>query len=55
MDIAVPGDSRISNNETEKYQDLKREVKRMWNMRSVIVVPVIVGALGSITKNWMNG
>ena len=22
----------------------------MWNMRSVIVVPVIVGALGSITK-----
>ena len=53
IDIAVPGDSRISDKEKEKeekYQDLKREVKRMWNMRSVIVVPVIVGALGSITK-----
>ena len=32
------------------YQDLKREVKRIWNMRSVIVVPVVIGALGSITK-----
>ena len=49
----VPGDSRTSDKEkekVEKYQDLKREVKRIWNMRSVIVVPVIVGALGSITK-----
>ena len=36
---------RLRNN-----QDLKREVKRIWNMRSVIVVPVVIGALGSITK-----
>ena len=51
--VVVPGDSRISDKEkekVEKYQDLKREVKRIWNMRSVIVVPVVVGALGSITK-----
>ena len=37
-------------------QDLKRKTKRIWNMRSVIVVPVIVGALGSIPKkltNWL--
>ena len=51
IDIAVPGGSRTSEKEKEeKYQDLKREIKRIWNMRSVIVVPVIVGALGSITK-----
>ncbi len=53
IDIAVPGDSRTSDKEKEKvdkYQDLKREIKRIWNMRSVIVVPVIVGALGSVTK-----
>ena len=53
VDIAVPGDSRISHKEkekVEKYQDLKREIKRIWNLRNVIVVPVIVGALGSITK-----
>eukprot|EP00794_Sanderia_malayensis_P002808 gene2808-biopygen2319 len=54
IDIAVPGDSRISekgNEKVEKYQDLKREIKKMWNTRSAIVVPVIVGALGSIAKN----
>ena len=52
-DITVPGDSRTSDKEKEKeekYQDLKREIKRIWNMRSGTVVPVIVGSLGSITK-----
>ena len=34
----------------ENYQDLKREIKRIGNMKSVIVVPVIVGELGNITK-----
>ena len=51
--IAVPGDGRVSDKEKEKmeeYQNLKREIKEIWNMRSVIVVPLIVGALGSITK-----
>ena len=53
IDVAVPGDSRISDKEkekVEKYQDLKREVKRIWNMRSVIVVPVVIGALRSKAK-----
>ena len=53
IDIAVPNDSRTSDIEKqkmEKYQDLKMEIKRIWDMRNVIVVPVIVGALGSITK-----
>ena len=48
IDIAVPGDSRTSDREkekVEKYQDLKREIKRIRNMRNVIVVPVIIGAL----------
>ena len=53
VDIAVPGDSRISHKEkekVEKYQDMKREIKEMWNLRNVVVVLVILGALGSITK-----
>ena len=53
IDIAVPCDSRTNDKEkekVEKYQDLKREIKRIWNMRNVIVVSVIIGALGSITK-----
>ena len=54
IDIAVPVDSRVCDKEkekVEKHQDLRREIKRIWNMRSVIVVPVIVIALRRITKN----
>ena len=52
MDIAVPGDSNILQKETEKYekyQDLAREIKRIWKSRTK-VVPVVVGALGSESK-----
>ena len=54
IDITVPADIRIcekENEKVEKYQDLKREVARMWNMRTVQVVPIVVGSLGSVTKN----
>ena len=50
MDIAVPGDSNILQKETEKcekYQDLVREIQRIWKSK---VVPVVVGALGSVSK-----
>ena len=52
-DIAIPGEIRISEKEKEKierYQELKREIKRMWNIRSIKVIPVVVGALGSTSK-----
>ena len=54
-DIAVPNDSKTGhkdNENVEKYQDFKMEIKRMWNMRNIIVIPVIVGAIGSIKKKW---
>ena len=54
IDIAVPADKRIGekeNEKVEKYQDLKREITRMWNMKTVQVVPVVVGSMGSVTKN----
>ena len=46
IDIAVPGDSRTNDKEKEKvdkYPDSKREIKRIWNMSSVIVVPCDCG------------
>jgi hypothetical protein len=52
IDIAVPGDVRIEGKEDEKidkYGDLCRELKRLWDVRCT-VVPVIVGALGTIPK-----
>ena len=34
----------------KRYQELKGEIKRMWNIRSIKVIPVEVGALGSTSK-----
>ena len=50
--IAVPGDGNILQKETEKcekYQDLAREIQRIWKSRTK-VVPVVVGALDSVSK-----
>ena len=52
IDIAVPADVRVEEKEkgnVEKYQDLKKEIKRLWKMRNVEMVPVVVGALGSVS------
>ena len=59
IDVAIPGDCRIHEKETEKiekYQNSKRELKRLWSLKKVEVVPVVVGALGCISKGfsgWM--
>ena len=39
----------------EKYQELKREIKKLWNLRSVDVIPVVVGALGSVSRRIAQG
>ena len=51
--IAVPVDAGIVEKEkekVEKYQDLRREVARLWNVKAK-VVPIVVGASGAITPN----
>ena len=53
IDISIPGDSRIYQKSVEKrdrYRDLSVIVIRLWNT-ATMVVPVIVGALGSIPIN----
>ena len=45
IDIAVPGDVRITDKEQDKilkYQDLKREIKMVWQLRKVSVVPIVI-------------
>ena len=51
VDFAVPADHRINLNESEKkdkYLDLARELKKLWNMK-VTIVPIVIGALGTIS------
>ena len=49
IDFAVPFDSRVDAKEMEKiekYQDLARELRKIWN-KQVKVIPIIIGALGT--------
>ena len=36
----------------EKYQNLKREILRLWSLKKIDVIPVVLGALRSVTKNF---
>ena len=56
-DFAVPADHRINLKEREKkdkYLDLARELKKLWNMK-VTIVPIVIGALGTVTKGLLKG
>lgn len=53
LDVACPFDTRVDIKEKEKiekYQDLKREITRIWKCKTVKVVPIIIGALGTLPK-----
>ena len=46
-DDACTFDTRViqkENEKVEKYQDLKREMARLWKLKSVVIVPVVIGA-----------
>ena len=49
MDFAGPADNRVKLKECEKrdkYLDITKELKKLWNMK-VTIIPIVIGALGS--------
>ena len=55
IDPACPFDTRIEKKEEEKctnYSELKHEIAKIWKMRKVEVIPVVIGALGTVTKHF---
>ena len=57
VDFAVPADHRIKQKECEKkdkYLDLARELKKLWNMQ-VTIIPIVIGAFGTVTKGLLKG
>ena len=57
VDFAFPADHRIKPKEYEKkdkYPDLVRELKKLWNMKAT-VIPIGIGAFGTGTKGLLNG
>ena len=52
VDFTVSADHRIKLKECEKndkYLDLARELKKLWNM-TVTIVPIVIGAFGTVTR-----
>ncbi|KAK7922367.1 hypothetical protein WMY93_009269 [Mugilogobius chulae] len=57
VDVAIPSDGNIRRKEhekLEKYQGLREELEKAWKVKAT-VVPVVIGALGAVTPNWMSG
>ena len=53
IDIAVPADQNITRTEeekVEKYQELALEIRRIHGASKVTIIPIVIGALGSILK-----
>ncbi|XP_063585459.1 uncharacterized protein LOC134762850 [Penaeus indicus] len=59
IDVACPFDTRVENKMKEKidrYQELKSEIKRIWKCKQVDIIPVVIGAPGTIHRDmpeWM--
>ena len=55
VDVACPFDTRVAKKETEKidhFKDVKVEVQiKIWNCRSVSVIPIVIGALWTLSKH----
>ena len=57
VDFAVPADHRIKLKECEKkdkYLDLARELKKLWNMQ-VTIIAIVIGEFGTATKGLLKG
>ena len=55
VDFVVPADLRIKLKECEKkdkYLDLARGLKKLWNMQATII-PIVIGAFGTVTKGFL--
>ena len=59
IDVACLFDTRVKDKDKEKienYQDLKRKLRRIWKLRTVTVVPVMIGTLGTVSidiEKWL--
>ena len=58
VDFVDPADDRIKPKEREnkdKYIDLVRELKKnLWN-RKMTIIPIVIGAFGTVTKGLLEG
>ena len=56
-DFEILGDQRMIGKEKEKiekYQNLKREILRLWILKKIDVIPAVLNVLGSIQRTLKN-
>ena len=54
IDVAIPVCQNIVKKEAEKitkYRDLEIELKKCWELKRIQTIPIVVGALGSVTES----
>ena len=54
VDFAVPADDSKIERKWKKDKYLARELKKLWNMK-VMIIPIVIGALGPVTKGLIKG
>ena len=57
VNFTVPADHRVKlkeNEKKDKYLNLARELKKLWNMK-VTVILIVIDALGTVTKRLILG
>ena len=57
VDFTILADLRVKlkeNEKRDKYLDLLRELKILWNMK-VMVIPIVIGVFGTVTKGLVHG
>ena len=57
VDFAVPAEHRIKlkkSGKKDKYLNLARELKKLWNMK-VTIIPIVIGAFFSVSKGLLKG
>lgn len=53
VDFSIPIDTGVKRKTQEKickYSDLRIELRRIWNLQSIEILPIIIGALGAMTR-----
>ena len=55
--VAIPGDITVSEKETENvenYQELRWEVAKIWKMKEMKVIPIVIGSVSKSQGEWID-
>ena len=56
IDVTIPNDHNIIEKKLEKiekYTDLGIEIKELWNMQRVNIVPIVIGCTGVVDNSFV--